>query len=62
MPWDTDDNETIHEDAKLCEAEAMDVLVYLREMDAGTDVACWVVCAKGDLGAVPFVPLGWEPT
>jgi hypothetical protein len=30
--------------------------VYLREVDAGTDNACWVVCAKGDPGAVEFAP------
>lgn len=30
--------------------------VWLREIDAGTDNACWVVCAKGDPGAVEFVP------
>ncbi len=26
-------------------------VAYLREVDAGTDNACWVVCAKGDRGA-----------
>lgn len=31
-------------------------VVYLRQVDAGTDNACWVVCAKGDPGAVAFVP------
>lgn len=29
-------------------------VVYLREIDAGTDNACWVVCAKGDPSAVKF--------
>lgn len=29
-------------------------VVYLREHDAGTDNACWVVCANGDHGAVRF--------
>lgn len=32
-----------------------DITVYLREVDAGTDNACWVVCAKSDPGAVAFV-------
>lgn len=32
-------------------------IVWLREVDAGTDNACWVVCAKGDIGGVAFVPL-----
>lgn len=32
-------------------------IVWLREVDAGTDNACWVVCAKGDAGAWAFVPL-----
>lgn len=30
--------------------------VYLREVDPGTPTACYVVCAKGDLGAVQFIP------
>lgn len=30
--------------------------VWLREVDAGTGNACWVVCAKGDPGAVKFMP------
>ena len=34
-----------------------DESVYLREIDAGTDNACWVVCNKVDKGAVLFVPL-----
>jgi hypothetical protein len=29
-----------------------EVLAYLREVNAGTDNACWVICAKGDPGAV----------
>lgn len=33
---------------------APDVVVYLREIDAGTDNACWIVCAKDDPGAVTF--------
>lgn len=32
-------------------------IVWLREVDADTDNACWLVCAKGDPGAVAFVPL-----
>lgn len=27
------------------------VEVYLREVDANTDNACWVICSKGDPGA-----------
>lgn len=30
--------------------------IYLREVDAGTGNACWVVCAKGDPGALAFQP------
>lgn len=29
--------------------------VWLREVDAGTDNACWVVCARGDRGARRFI-------
>lgn len=29
-------------------------VVYLRCVDAGTDNECWVVCLKGDPGAVQF--------
>lgn len=32
-----------------------DDVVYLREVDAGTDNSCMVVCAKGDPGALPYV-------
>ncbi len=32
-------------------------VVFLREVDAGTDSACWVVCAKGDPGFVAFSPM-----
>lgn len=32
-------------------------IVWLREVDAGTDNACWVVCARGDPGAVAHTPL-----
>lgn len=35
-------------------------IVYLRAVDAGTDNACWVVCAKGDQGAWAFAPLDFE--
>lgn len=34
----------------------MEDIVYLRKVDAGTPNECWVVCAKGDPGAVAFVP------
>lgn len=30
-------------------------IIWLREIDAETDNACWVVCANGDPGAVAFV-------
>jgi hypothetical protein len=30
------------------------VTVWLREVDAGTDNACWVACNKVDPGAVEF--------
>lgn len=29
--------------------------VYLREADAGTPNACWIICAKGDPGSIRFV-------
>lgn len=29
--------------------------VFLRCVDPGTDNECWVVCAKGDPGAVSFL-------
>lgn len=32
--------------------------VWLREVDAGADNACWIVCARHDAGAVAFVPEG----
>lgn len=32
-------------------------IVYLREMDAGTDNACWVVCNRVDDGSRAFVLL-----
>ena len=40
----------------------MSKIVYLREIDAGTDNACWVVCAKGDPGAVEFMPPAIAPS
>jgi len=39
---------------------AEEVIVYLREIDPKTDAACWVVCAKGDPGAVAFTPSRYE--
>ena len=33
-----------------------DFVVYLKEVDPGTDNSCWVVCAKGDPDAISFVP------
>lgn len=39
-----------------CPERSMEpVVVYLREIDAGTDTACWVVCNKVDPGAVLFI-------
>lgn len=35
-------------------------IVYLRLQDEGTDNACWVICAKGDKGAVAFVEIGGD--
>lgn len=32
-----------------------DEVVYLREVDAGTDNACMVVCAKDDPGAIEYI-------
>jgi hypothetical protein len=32
------------------------ITVWLRLIDAGTDNACWVVCARGDPGAAEFAP------
>jgi hypothetical protein len=32
-------------------------IVYLREIDAGTSNACWVVCNKMDIGSKAFVSL-----
>lgn len=31
-------------------------IVYLREIDTGTDNACWVVCNRVDSEAIAFVP------
>jgi len=31
-------------------------IAYLREVDGGTDNACWVVCAASDPGAIGVVP------
>lgn len=31
-------------------------IVYLRLIDAGSPSECWIVCAKGDPGAVKFIP------
>lgn len=36
--------------ARTSEAEPV---AYLYEVDAGTDNACWCVCAKGDPGSYP---------
>lgn len=32
--------------------------VWLKKTDAGTDNECWIICAKGDPGAVLFNPAG----
>lgn len=34
----------------------MNNAVYLREIDSGTDNACWVVCNRVDNDAVAFIP------
>lgn len=34
--------------------------VYLKEIDAGTDNACWVACNRLDPGAVPFFPASYS--
>lgn len=46
-----------HPNAISCcpERSMQPVVVYLREVDAGTDNAAWVICAKGDHGAVLFI-------
>ena len=38
-------------------------LAWLREVDSGTDNACWVVCNKTDPGAVQVGPARskWQP-
>lgn len=33
-----------------------DIIVYLRDVGDAED-PCWVVCAKGDPGAVAFAPV-----
>lgn len=33
-----------------------ETVVWLREIDAGTDTACWIVCNRIDPGAVAFSP------
>jgi hypothetical protein len=45
--------ERIARERRLCVGQIVNV-VYLREVDAGTDNACWVVCNKVDPGAVRF--------
>ena len=45
------------EPAQGTNVEAMREVVYLREVDAGTDNACWVVCNEVDDGAVAFEPV-----
>lgn len=39
--------------AKIWSRSDDEPVAYLYEVDAGTDNACWVVCAKGDPGARP---------
>lgn len=36
------------------ERDMKPVEIYLREIDAGTDTACWVICNKIDPGAIRF--------
>lgn len=46
-----------HPDAISCcpERNMQPVVVYLREIDAGTENVFWTICARGDPGAVLFV-------
>lgn len=37
------------------------VRAWLREVDSGTDNACWIVCNRIDPGAVEFSPATGEP-
>lgn len=37
----------------VLQSPSPDPVVWVREVDAGTDNACWVVCAQGDPGARP---------
>lgn len=37
------------------------VCVWLREVDSGTDNACWVVCNRIDPGAIEFASTTGEP-
>lgn len=45
-----------HPKALSCcpERDMQPVKVYLRELDAGTDNACWIVCNQVDSDAVEF--------
>lgn len=45
-----------HPEAISCCPERLmvPIIVFLRDVAADTDDACWVVCAKGDPGAVLF--------
>jgi len=44
---------TVEERDEMLRQEYPEPLAYLREVDAGTDNACWIVCARGDRGGVP---------
>lgn len=47
------DNEIDRLDRELSAVRSARPISWLREVDAGTDNACWVVCAKGDPGSRP---------
>ena len=40
----------------LCSGDEFDpygeMEIYVKQVDGGTDNACWVICAKGDPGAL----------
>lgn len=52
MPYEEDALDVL--DRYLTTRKPQKEIVYLREIDAGTDNACWVICNKIDPGAVAF--------
>ena len=55
--WNWDEASVGVQEKYHARAKEMARVVFLKEVDAGTPNACWVVCAKGDPGAVGFAPL-----